>query len=87
MCVCVCVSARVRVNHYRVVYLANCALYCIRGGFPGGASGKERPVNAGGVRDTVSIPGSGSRSRKWHSTPAFLPGEFHGQKDLAGYSP
>ena len=22
-----------------------------------------------------------------HSTPVFLPGEFHGQKSLAGYSP
>ena len=25
--------------------------------------------------------------RKWHSTPVFLPGEFHGQGSLAGYSP
>ena len=24
--------------------------------------------------------------REWQSTPAFLPGEFHGQKSLAGYS-
>ena len=24
--------------------------------------------------------------RKWQSTPVFLPGEFHGQKSLAGYS-
>ena len=28
-------------------------------GFPGSASGKELPANAGGVRDSVSIPGSG----------------------------
>ena len=26
-------------------------------------------------------------SRKWQSTPAFLPGEFHGQRSKAGYSP
>ena len=26
-------------------------------------------------------------SRKWQSTPVFLPGEFHGQKSLEGYSP
>ena len=26
-------------------------------------------------------------SRKWQPTPAFLPGESHGQKSLAGYSP
>ena len=25
--------------------------------------------------------------RKWQPTPIFLPGEFHGQKTLAGYGP
>ena len=25
--------------------------------------------------------------REWQLTPVFLPGEFHGQKSLAGYSP
>ena len=25
--------------------------------------------------------------RKWLPTPVFLPGEFHGQRSLAGYSP
>ena len=25
--------------------------------------------------------------RKWHPTPVSLPGEFHGQRSLAGYSP
>ena len=25
--------------------------------------------------------------RKWQLTPVFLPGEFHGQRGLAGYSP
>ena len=25
--------------------------------------------------------------RKWQPTPAFLPGEFHGQRSLKGYSP
>ena len=25
--------------------------------------------------------------RKWHPTPVFLPGEFHGQRILVGYSP
>ena len=32
------------------------------------------------------IPGLG-RSRKWQPTPVFLPGEFHGKRSLAGYSP
>ena len=25
--------------------------------------------------------------RKWQPTPVFLPGEFHGQRNLAGYGP
>jgi len=25
--------------------------------------------------------------REWQLTPVFLPGEFHGQKSLLGYSP
>ena len=25
--------------------------------------------------------------REWLSTPVFLPGKFHGQRSLAGYSP
>jgi len=25
--------------------------------------------------------------REWLPTPIFLPGEFHGQKSLTGYSP
>ena len=26
-------------------------------------------------------------NREWQPTPVFLPGEFHGQRSLAGYSP
>ena len=35
------------------------------------------------------IPGSGRFRwrRKWQPTPVFLPGESHGQRGLAGYSP
>ena len=25
--------------------------------------------------------------KKWQTTPVFLPGESHGQRNLAGYSP
>ena len=25
--------------------------------------------------------------RAWQPTPVFLPGKFHGQRDMAGYSP
>ena len=49
---------------------------------------KNTPANAGDERDTGSIPGLGrSLRRAWQPTPLFLPGESHGQKSLAGYSP
>jgi len=53
-------------------------------GFPGDSDGKESACNAGGLS---SIPGSGRspRRRKWQLTPVFLPGEFHGQRSLAGH--
>ena len=51
---------------------------------------KSLPVNARDTRDLGSIPGSGRSpggGRTWQSTPIFLPGEFQGQRSLAGYSP
>ena len=27
------------------------------------------------------------RKREWQPTPIFLPGEFHGQRSLTGYTP
>ena len=49
---------------------------------------KNQPANAGDTRDAVLIPGCGrSLGRKWQSTPVFLPGKFHGQRNLVGYSP
>ena len=61
-------------------------------GFPGGTSDKE-PVwhcsIAGDIRDAGfnlwvgKIPWR----KKWQPTPVFLPGESHGQRSLAGYSP
>ena len=57
-------------------------------GFPGVSDGKESTLNAG---DLDSIPGSGSSPgnwrREWLPPSVFLPGESHGQKSLAGYSP
>ena len=53
---------------------------------PGGSNGKESACSAG---DLGSIPGSERLipwRRNWQSTPIFLPGEFHGQRSLAGYS-
>ena len=51
-------------------------------GFPGGTVVKNPSASVGDARDTVSIPGSGKCP-----TPVFLPGKFHGQRSLAGYSP
>ena len=41
------------------------------------------------VGDLSSIPGLGRSPwrREWQPTPVFLPGEFHGQRGLVGYSP
>jgi len=49
---------------------------------------KNLPTNAGDTRDGGLIPGSGKTPwrRKWEPTPAFLPGESHGQRSLAGCS-
>ena len=55
-------------------------------GFPAGSDGKEPACKEG---DWGSIPGFGKIlwRREWQSTPVFLPGEFYGQRSLAGYSP
>ena len=54
-------------------------------GFPGSSDGKESACSVG---DLGSIPGLGrSPGEGWQPPPVFLPGEFHGQRSLAGYSP
>ena len=54
--------------------------------FPSGLDGKESACNVG---DSGSIPGLGRFPwrKEWLPTPIFLPGEFHGQRSLVGYSP
>ena len=55
-------------------------------GFPDGASGKEPAYQCRkrGFDPWVGkIPWRGA----WQPTPVFFPGETHGQKSLAGYSP
>ena len=41
------------------------------------------------AQETVLIPGSRiiPKRRKWQPASVFLPGKFHGQKSLVGYSP
>ena len=55
-------------------------------GFPRGSAGKESVCNAG---DLGSIPGLGRFPwrREWPPTTVFWPGQFHGQRSLADYSP
>ena len=49
---------------------------------------KNLPANVGDARDANLISGWGDPwRRKWQPTPVFLPGKFHGQRNLAGYSP
>ena len=54
-------------------------------GLPGGASGKEPACQAGDVRHARSIPGWEGPLEEGMAT--HLPGESHGQRNLAGYSP
>jgi len=58
----------------------------ICGGFPGSSEGKESAYNAGDL-DSILGLGISPWRREWQPTPAFLPGESHGQRSLAGYSP
>ena len=54
-------------------------------GFPSGSVGKESACNA---EYPGLIPGSGRSPGKGNGkpTPVLLPGEFHGQRNWAGYS-
>ena len=51
-----------------------------------GSDDKESTCDAGNLG---LIPGSGRFPwrKEWQPTPVFLPGEFPGQRSLAGYSP
>ena len=55
-------------------------------GFPGGASGKEPICQCRRCGFDPCI-GKIPWRRAWQATPVFLPGESHGQRSLAGYSP
>ena len=54
--------------------------------FPGGSDGKESTCNVGDL-GLVSGLGKILWRKKWQPIPAFLPGEFHGQRSLVGFSP
>ena len=56
---------------------------------PGGTSGKEPACQCRSHQRHRFSPWAGKTPwrRKWQPTPVFLPGDSHGQRSLAGYSP
>ena len=58
-------------------------------GFPRWCSGKEFACQCRNCKRCRfdSWARKSSWSRKWQPTPLFLPGKFHGQRSMAGYSP
>ena len=57
-------------------------------GFPHGSKAKNMPEIQGHRRCRFkSWVGKTLRKRAWQPTPVSLPGEFHGQRSLVGYSP
>ena len=58
-------------------------------GFPDGSVDKEASCKARDTGDVSLIPESGRSpgGKKWQPTPVFLPGKFHGQRSLEGYTP
>ena len=56
-------------------------------GFTGGASGKELTCQCRRQKGWFNPWVGKIWRRAWQPTPVFLPGESHGQRSLAGYSP
>ena len=56
------------------------------GNFLGSSNGKESSCSAG-APGPISGLGRSIGRKAWKPIPVFLPGESHGQRRLAGYSP
>ena len=59
-------------------------------GFPAALVVKNPPANIEGTRKRNGFYSWVDKipwKRAWQPTPVFLPGKFHGQRSLAGYSP
>ena len=56
------------------------------GNKPSISDSKESACNAG-IPGSIPRVGNIPWRREWLPTPAFLPGEFHGQRSLVGYNP
>ena len=75
-----------------LVYVHSVILFCRIlpcSRLPGGAGGKEPSCQCRGHRRPGFNPWVGKIPWRgtWQPTPVFLPGESHGQRSLAGYSP
>ena len=70
-----------------------CKVYCVKYyvcvlGLPGGSVAKNLPDSAGDVEMLVGSLGREETWRRpWQPTPVILPGESHGWRSLAGFSP
>ena len=72
-----------------VIVLLSVGLWSELSGFPGSASDKEPTCPFRRSKRCRFYPWVGKIPwrRAWQPTPVFLPGESHGQRSLAGYSP
>ena len=68
-----------------MIQLLKSEVYLFVQGFPGGSVVKNLPANAEDVG--LNLGSKIPWKRKWQPTPVFLPGESHGQRSLAAYSP
>ena len=71
------------------LWLSNIPLRNIPWDFPGGAIGQQPACQCTRLKTHMFDPCVGKIPwrRAWQPTPVFLPGEFHRQRSLAGYSP
>ena len=73
------------VKGYLNMVLIGIALVTNDRGFPGGSVVKNPPAKQ--ETRVQSLGGEDPWRRKWQPTSVFLPGQSHGQRSLAGYSP
>ena len=68
-------------------FLQNLDTSIMMRGFPSGSVVKNLPSNARNARDRLDPwVGAIRWSMRWQPIPVFLPGKYHGQRSLAGYS-
>ena len=82
-----------QIMNWKCRYAGGCSFGCVSLihplGFPGGASGKEPACQSRRCKRHKFYPWVRKIPwrRAWQPTPVFLPGESHGERSLAGYSP